>query len=78
MSKQNLITDNNFDNGDAFYAELTEAHRDINSQQSERLNARLVLLLANHIGAGTVLSEAIKIASDVTTEASPSIQKSAE
>lgn len=78
MTSQHLITDNNFDNGDAFYAELTEAHRELNSSQSERLNARLVLLLANHIGDAMVLSEAITIASDLKTEAPSSTPTSAE
>lgn len=65
MNTEHLKTDNNFSDADAFYAELTEAHRQLNSADSERLNARLVLLLANHVGDNRALSEAINIASQL-------------
>jgi hypothetical protein len=45
--------------GDAFYDALIEAHRGLTDGQSELLNARLVLLLANHVGDLAVLREAI-------------------
>ena len=48
--------------GDAFYERLVDAHRDLDDAASERLNARLVLLLANHIGDLRVLGEAIDLA----------------
>ena len=48
--------------GDAFYERLVDAHRDLDDAASERLNARLVLLLANHIGDLRVLGEAIELA----------------
>ena len=48
--------------GDAFYERLVDAHRDLDDAASERLNARLVLLLANHIGDLRVLGEAIALA----------------
>lgn len=48
--------------GDDFYEALIEAHRDLDDAQSERLNARLILLLANHIGDLTVLREALAAA----------------
>lgn len=48
--------------GDAFYAMLIDAHRDLSDAQSELLNARIVLLLANHIGDLGVLQEALKLA----------------
>jgi hypothetical protein len=41
--------------GDGFYAELMAAHRDLSFEESARLNARLVLLMANAIGDGEVL-----------------------
>ncbi len=37
-------------NGDDFYAALMEAHEGLSEDQSNRLNARLVLIMANHIG----------------------------
>jgi hypothetical protein len=36
--------------GDEFYASLMAAHRDLSFEESARLNARLVLLMANAIG----------------------------
>ncbi len=49
---------------DGFYAALMEAHRGLNDAASRRLDARLVILLANHIGDGAVLREALKLASE--------------
>lgn len=48
--------------GDAFYDALIAAHQGLSEAQSEALNARLVLLLANHIGDLSVLREAIAVA----------------
>lgn len=52
----------NFTDPDAFYAALTNAHRERSETESERINARLILLLANHIGEQQVLEEALIIA----------------
>ena len=51
-----------FTPGDDFYEALIEAHRDLDDERSELLNARLVLLLANHIGDLRVLREALHAA----------------
>jgi hypothetical protein len=48
--------------GDAFYEALIAAHHGLTDGQSELLNARLVLLLANHVGDLAVLREAIALA----------------
>jgi len=48
--------------GDAFYEQLVAAHRGLSEADSGALNARLVLLLANHIGDPTVVVEAIAAA----------------
>ncbi len=48
--------------GDDFYESLIETHRDLSDEQSALVNAKLILLLANHIGDITVLREAMKIA----------------
>ena len=53
-----------FSPGDDFYEALIETHRDLSDVQSALLNARLVLLLANHIGDIGVLREAMQIARD--------------
>lgn len=47
---------------DDFYEALIDAHRDLSDEQSQALNARLVLLLANHIGDMNVLREALALA----------------
>ncbi|MCF8150495.1 MAG: DUF2783 domain-containing protein [Burkholderiaceae bacterium] len=48
--------------GDDFYEMLINTHRDLSDEQSELLNARLILLLANHIGDIGTLREALTIA----------------
>ena len=44
---------------DGFYAELIDSQRELSEDEALRMNARLILLLANHIGDRSVLSEAI-------------------
>lgn len=51
-----------FSPGDDFYEALIETHRDLTDEQSALVNAKLVLLLANHIGDLNVIREAFKIA----------------
>ena len=48
--------------GDDFYELLIETHRDLSDEQSAAVNARLILLLANHIGDISVLRQALAIA----------------
>lgn len=50
----------NFANADAFYEALINAHRDLSIEQSHLMNAKLVLLLANHIGDLAVLRDAMQ------------------
>ena len=47
---------------DGLYAAIIDAHADLAEAESAALNARLVLLLANHIGDPAVLAEALTIA----------------
>lgn len=51
-----------FSPGDDFYEALIDAHNGLTDEQSEALNARLILLLANHIGDLRVLREALAAA----------------
>ena len=44
------------------YAVIIEAHAGLSDAESAALNARLVLLLANHIGDEAVLREALGVA----------------
>lgn len=52
----------NINRSDDFYAELLAAHEGLTKHNSDALNARLVLILANHIGNREVLSQAIAAA----------------
>jgi len=51
-----------FTPGDDFYEALIDAHRGLSDDTSRLLNARLVLLLANHVGDLHVLREALAAA----------------
>lgn len=57
-----LRTQLGLDAPDDFYQALIEAHDGLSDAQSDLLNAKLVLLLANHIGDGAVLAEALAAA----------------
>jgi len=49
---------------DDFYEALIDTHRDLTLEQSQVVNAKLILLLANHIGDLNVLRDALKRARD--------------
>lgn len=51
-----------FSAGDDFYELLIAMHKDLDDQSSELVNARLILLLSNHIGDLGVLREAMALA----------------
>lgn len=55
-----LQIDSNLAVPDDFYEALIDAHRGLDLAQSEMVNARLILLLANHIGDLDVLREALR------------------
>lgn len=57
-----LNLDPNIPDQDGFYAELIDAHEGLSDLDSQALNARLILILANHIGDREVLRQALKIA----------------
>ncbi|MCK8484256.1 DUF2783 domain-containing protein [Aliiroseovarius sp. S2029] len=57
-----LILTPNINRADDFYAELLTAHEGLSKDDSDALNARLILILANHIGDREVLSQAVKAA----------------
>ena len=62
-----LNTDINIAAPDDFYEELIELHRGLSDEQSALVNAKLILLLANHIGDAAVLREAMRAArADIT------------
>lgn len=49
-----------FSPGDDCYQLLIDAHRDLSDEDSALLNAKLVLLLANHVGDIAVIREALQ------------------
>ena len=57
-----LITHANIDRPDDFYADLIAAHEGLDKAESDRFNARLILLLANHVGDREVLRQALAAA----------------
>jgi hypothetical protein len=58
----------NFTDADAFYAALADIHRDRSPEASERINARLILLLANQVGDQAILEQALAIAGQTASE----------
>lgn len=57
-----LKTDPNMAEPDAFYEALIEMHSGLDEEQSRIANAKLILLLANHIGDLEIVKEAINLA----------------
>jgi len=54
-----LNTESNIASPDDFYEELIDLHRDLTDEQSALVNAKLILLFANHIGDMEVLRAAM-------------------
>ncbi|MEL7343363.1 MAG: DUF2783 domain-containing protein [Pseudomonadota bacterium] len=57
-----LNTAPNLENPDTFYEALLKAHDDLTLEETHAFNARLVLILANHIGDPIVLNQALNAA----------------
>lgn len=55
-----LNIESNIVRPDDFYESLIDMHRDLSSEQSQLVNAKLILLLANHIGDAAVLGDAMR------------------
>ncbi len=52
----------NIAGADDFYAELLAVHEGLTKDESDALNARLILILANHVGDRDVLRAALAAA----------------
>jgi hypothetical protein len=59
-----LVTKPNIMDADGFYTKLLASHRGLTEAQSHALNARLVLILANHVGDAAALDAALALARD--------------
>ncbi len=57
-----MKTDPNIPDPDGFYAALIRAHEGLSEAQSAELNARLVFLLANHVGDQQALLDCVAAA----------------
>jgi hypothetical protein len=57
-----LNRDPNIADPDGFYQELIEGQRELSDEQADMMMAKLVLILANHVGDRAVLGEAISLA----------------
>lgn len=60
-----MKTSLNFQDADAFYEQLLDAHRGLSREASELLNARLILLMANQLGNTALLIDCIEAAKAV-------------
>ena len=65
MNPLTLNTHPNFTSPDEFYAALNDLFAQASDAEVERISARLILLLANHIGDSTVLAQAMAIAGSI-------------
>ncbi|ASJ74197.1 DUF2783 domain-containing protein [Granulosicoccus antarcticus] len=52
----------NIADADGFYDELLRAHESLTDEQSDAFNARLVLILCNHIGNRSLITQALAAA----------------
>lgn len=52
----------NIPDPDGFYQELIDSQREMEDGEAERMNCKLVLILANHIGDREIIREAIRLA----------------
>ena len=59
-----LITAPNLPDRDAAYARLIASHKGLTAEESAALNARLILILVNHIGSEAVLAQALALAAE--------------
>ena len=59
-----MKTELNFEDADKFYESLLDAHQGLSREQSESLNARLVLVLANQVGSTQALLACLQAAKD--------------
>lgn len=64
-----LMTDSRFKDPDQAFVTLIEARRGLSEREASEMDAKLVLILANHIGDMQILKEAIAFAKQATAAA---------
>ncbi len=60
-----MRTSLHFQDADGFYEQLLDAHQGLTPEQSQLLNARLILLLANQVGDAKALKQCIEAAREM-------------
>lgn len=63
-----LVTRPNIAAPDEIYAELIAAHEGLGKQESDAYNARLILILMNHVGDAEILRQALAAATATTSK----------
>lgn len=63
---ETLNLDPAFADPDAVYQDIIEMHKDLSDEESHAANAKLVLLLANHIGDPEAIAQATRLARENT------------
>jgi len=63
MTKK-LRTEPGIKNPDDFYSRLIELHEGLSPEDSHKMNAKVILMLANHIGDIEVLEEVLEYVKD--------------
>jgi len=61
--REKLHTSPRIEDPDDFYARLIALHGGLSPEQSQKLNSKLILLMANHIGDRAVLDDLLDAAS---------------
>jgi len=70
-----LILQPNIHDADGFYDELLQSHEGLSKEQSDALNARLILVLCNHIGDRAIIREAFGVATQSAPTPTESTQR---
>jgi hypothetical protein len=63
-----MKTNLHLQDADSFYEQLLDAHEGLTKEQSELLNARLILLLANQVGDAKLLKDCVEAARTFPSE----------
>jgi hypothetical protein len=71
-----LTLDPNMERPDDLYEALVAAHEGLSRAESEALNARLTLILMNHVGDAEVIRAAIAAAKEAGQSRSPGSRES--
>lgn len=64
MTGTGIETQSRLQDPDAFYARLISLHEDLDPDQSNRLNASIILMMANQIGDDALLKEILDVAAE--------------